>query len=195
MAQENRTRPLAFDGTFVKAHMVCDARDYKTTGVVTNLSDKPLYIAGEPYRCHPALAIDHPQGGRHHQCSCASVVHVPDDINLGGIALDGWKWLGEPCRSSRGTLRSISRRRTLLPTSNSTLGNSRTTPSPRTRLQQFDIQLNLWWAPAGPMRGSTTRTRSSSCTRRFSGTAASSCSRIRRAPRCTARSASPGRHP
>ena len=97
MTQENRTRPLAFDGTFVKAHMVYDARDYKTTGVVTNLSAKPIYVAGNPIGVIPAWRSVILKDAVIISAERASVVYVPDDINLGGIALRREHALAEKC--------------------------------------------------------------------------------------------------
>ncbi|MCY1326612.1 hypothetical protein [Sinorhizobium sp. GL28] len=148
MTQENRTRPLSFNGTFVKAHMVYDARNYTTTGVVTNLSDEPMYIAGEPIGVIPPWRSVILKDGIITSGKCASVVHVPNDINLGGVVLDGWKWLGEtvPEFPRRTPLyispKDVVARVELNPWK---LSNS---PEPRDELQQFDIQLNLWWAPA-----------------------------------------------
>ncbi|MDX3973824.1 hypothetical protein [Shinella sp.] len=148
MTENNRTRPLAFDGTFVKAHMVEDARDYRTTGVVTNLSGKPMYIAGDPIGVIPAWRSTILRDGVILIGDRASIVHVPGDINLGGIALDDWEWLGlsKP---------DFPRRTPLYISAKDIIGQVELNPwalsnhpEPKDELQQFDIQLNLWWAPA-----------------------------------------------
>lgn len=148
MTEHNRTRLLAFDGTFVKGHLVEDARDYRATGVVTNLSGRPMYIAGDPIGVIPAWrsAILHDaviESGER-----ASIVHVSCDVNLGGIALDGWEWLGASVPTfPRRTPLYISAKDIVATVELNpwVLSNN---PEPKDELQQFDIQLNLWWAPA-----------------------------------------------
>ncbi len=148
MTRENRTRPLAFDGPFVKAHLIEDARDHQTTGVVTNLSDTPMYIAGEPIGVIPPWRSAVLKDAVILSAECASIVSVPHDVNLGGIVLDGWKWLGEtvPEFPRKTPLyispKDIVARRRLNPWK---LSNS---PEPRDELHEYDVQLNLWWAPA-----------------------------------------------
>jgi hypothetical protein len=148
MMQENQTRPLAFDGTFVKAHMVYDARDYRTTGVVTNLSSQPMYIAGEPIGVVPPWRSTILKQGVILRGDRVSVVYVPDDINLGGIALDGWEWLGTSVPEfPRLTPLYISAKDIVgeVQLNPWTFSNN---PEPKDELQRFHIQLNLWWAPA-----------------------------------------------
>lgn len=148
MKQENHTRPLAFDGTFVKAHMVYDAHDYRTTGVVTNLSANPMYIAGDPIGVIPPWRSTVLRDSVIISAERASIVHVPDDINLGGIALDGWEWLGK-------SMPEFPRRTPLYISTKDIVGEVQfnpwtfsNNPEPKDEVQNFDIQLNLWWAPA-----------------------------------------------
>lgn len=148
MMQTNRTRPLAFDGTFVNAHMVYEARDYRTTGVVTNLSDKPMVIAGTPISVVPPWRSTVLSEAVIISAACASVVHVPDDVNLGGVTLDGWKWLGETVPEfPRKTPLYISPKDVVTSVTLNPwiLSNN---PSPKDEVQDYNIQLNLWWAPA-----------------------------------------------
>jgi len=148
MTQENRTRPLAFDGHFVKAHMVENARNYRTTGVVTNLSATPMYIAGDPIGVIPAWRSTVLKDAVIISADRASIVHVPGDINLGGIALDDWQWLG-------ASKPDFPRRSPLYISAKDIIGDVELNPwalsnhpEPKDERQQFDIQLNLWWAPA-----------------------------------------------
>ena len=84
MKEENRSRPLSFDGKFVRAHLVERVRDYAANGVVTNLSNQAMIVAGDVPGVIPPWKSTILKGGTIAQAERVSIVDVPDPTNLGG---------------------------------------------------------------------------------------------------------------
>ena len=148
MTETNKARPIAFSGKYVRAEVVENVRDYAAHGVVTNLSNNPMYVAGDVPGVIPPWKSTIMCGGIIAKADLVSIIDVPDDTNLGGVVFDGWDWFGDHLAEfPRATPLYISPKDvvgqvTLNPW---TFSNH---PEPRDEMDNYDIQLNLWWAPA-----------------------------------------------
>ena len=148
MTNQNHARPLAFDGKYVRAQVVETVRDHQATGVVTNLSNTPMLVAGDIPGVVPPWKSTILCGGTIIEADLVSIIDVPDDTNLGGLPFDGWDWFGDRMPEfPRSTPLYISAKDivgqvTLNPW---TFSNH---PDPKDETDSYDIQLNLWWAPA-----------------------------------------------
>ena len=162
-------------------------RDYAAHGVVTNLSNQAMIVDGDVPGVIPPWKSTIMRGGRIAGAERVSIVDVPDPTNLGGVMFDGWDWFGNRMAEfPRTTPLYISRHDIV---GEVTLNPWRFSnhPEPLDETERYDIQLNLWWAPAGRMRASTTRTPSWRYTPKSSVSAAYRSSRTRQEPNCTAR--------
>ena len=153
MKEENRSRSLSFDGKFVRAHLVENVRDYAANGVVTNLSNQAMIVDGDVPGVIPPWKSTILRGGTIAQAERVSIVDVPDPTNLGGVMFDGWDWFGNRMAEfPRTTPLFISRHDVV---GEVTLNPWRFSnhPEPLDETERYDIQLNLWWAPAGTDAG------------------------------------------
>ncbi|MBL8576224.1 MAG: hypothetical protein JNK47_03280 [Mesorhizobium sp.] len=148
MTTYNRSRPLAFDGHFVKAQLVETVRDLRATGVVTNLSNTPLYVGGEHIGVVPPWKSTILRDGVIARAERVSIVDVPDTTNLGGLVFDGWDWFGN-------RMAEFPRKTPLYISAHDQVGKVivnpwlfSNNPEPREETHSYTIQLNLWWAPA-----------------------------------------------
>lgn len=148
MSGENRSRPLAFNGAFVRAELVENVRGLVASGVVTNLSNEPMIVGGEVPGVIPPWKSTILRSGRIVSAERVSIIDVPSDENLGGLVLDGWDWLGNQVADfPRKTPLYISARDTVgTVTVNPWLFSNH--PEPRDEAAHYEIRLNLWWAPA-----------------------------------------------
>lgn len=144
----NRTRKLAFDGSFVKAELVEEVRNLAVTGVVTNLSGQPMVIDGSLPTVIPPWKSTILKNGTIKSAERVSVVNVPDDTNLGGVVFDGWDWFGNQ-------MAEFPRTTPLYISAKDVVGHVElnpwrfsNNPEPREETASYDVQLNLWWAPA-----------------------------------------------
>jgi hypothetical protein len=148
MTEENHSRPLSFDGKYVRAHLVEMVRNYTAQGVVTNLSNEIMIIGGDVAGVIPPWKSTILRGGKIAQADRVSIIDVPDQTNLGGIVFDGWDWFGNRAPEfPRTTPLYISK--------HDTVGQVEVNPwrfsnhpEPPDETIRYDIQLNLWWAPA-----------------------------------------------
>jgi len=148
MNEENRSRPLSFDGKYVRAHLVENVRDYAAHGVVTNLSNQAMIVDGDVPGVIPPWKSTIVRGGRIVGAERISIVDVADPTNLGGVMFDGWDWFGNRMADfPRTTPLYISRHDIV---GEVTLNPWRFSnhPEPLDETERYDIQLNLWWAPA-----------------------------------------------
>lgn len=147
MTNENRSRPLAFDGKYVKAHLVETVRGYAATGVVTNLSNEPMVVGGDVPGVIPPWKSTILKNGKIIRAERVSVVDVPDVTNLGGLVFDGWDWFGN-CVAAfpRTTPLYISARDAVggIALNPWRFSNH---PKPPDETDHYHIYLNLWWAP------------------------------------------------
>ncbi|MDB5527127.1 MAG: hypothetical protein JWR51_230 [Devosia sp.] len=148
MTETNRARPLAFDGKYVKAEVVQNVRDYKARGVVTNLSNRPMRVGGEVPGTIPPWKSTIMVDGIIASADLVSIVAIPDDANLGGVVFDGWDWFGN-------RFDKFPRTTPLYISPHDVVGQVRLNPyafsnaeNPRDFIDNYDIRLNLWWAPA-----------------------------------------------
>ncbi len=144
----NKARPLAFDGHFVKARLVEAVRDQRETGVVTNLSNEPLFVGGDVLSVVPPWKSTILRDGIIAQAERVSIVDVPESINLGGLVFDGWDWFGN-------RMAEFPRKTPLYISAHDRVGDVVVNPwlfsnhpEPRDETHSYTIQLNLWWAPA-----------------------------------------------
>lgn len=140
-------RPLAFDGRFVRAELVEDARNLAVEGVVTNLSNSKMIVAGVVPGVIPPWKSTTLRGGTIAWAERVSIVHVPTVTNLGGVAFDGWQWFGD-------RMAEFPRHTPLYISPKDFAGSVEVCPwqfandpEPRAERAIFDIHLNLWWAP------------------------------------------------
>lgn len=148
MTMENRARSLAFNGNFVRAHLVEDAKDFNANGVVTNLSVAPMVVGGAVPGIIPPWKSTILRNGVIAQADRVSIVEVPDATNLGGVMFDGWDWFGN-------RMAEFPRNTPLYISAKDNVGTVELNPwrfsnhlQPQDHTAQYDIQLNLWWAPA-----------------------------------------------
>lgn len=147
MPDVNRRRALAFNGRFVKAELVDNARNTTATGVVTNLSNQPMHIGGDIPGIVPPWKSTILKDGVIAKAERVSIVHVPQDENLGGVVFDGWDWFGDRMAEfPRTTPLYISPKDVVgqVDVNPWTFSNH---PEPQDETVRYDIQLNLWWAP------------------------------------------------
>lgn len=148
MTEFNRARPLAFDGRHVRAELVADVRGHAATGVVTNLSTAPMRIAGEVPGVVPPWKSTILYDGTIESADLVSIVDVPDGTNLGGVMFDDWDWFGD-------RMAEFPRTTPLFISPKDVVGQVMLNPwrfsnhpEPEDETDSYDIQLNLWWAPA-----------------------------------------------
>lgn len=148
MSGENRQRALAFDGKFIRAALVENVSGYVAHGVVTNLSNAPLIVAGDVPGVIPPWKSTILRGGTIARADRVSIVDVSSPTNLGGIVFDSWKWFGDQMAEfPRTTPLYISKKDVVGRVQvNPWLFSNH--PEPREETLAYDIQLNLWWAPA-----------------------------------------------
>ncbi|TGQ04773.1 MULTISPECIES: hypothetical protein [unclassified Mesorhizobium] len=148
MTEENRSRRLSFDGKYIQASLVETVRDYDANGVVTNLSNEAMIVDGGVSGVVPPWKSTILRGGTIARAERVSIVDVPDATNLGGIMFDGWDWFGN-------RLTEFPRTTPLFISKHDVVGQVALNPwrfsnhpEPRDETVHYDIQLNLWWAPA-----------------------------------------------
>lgn len=148
MSTENRTRPLAFEGQFVKARLVENVRNLVVTGVVTNLSARPMHLGGEVPGVIPPWKSTTLKEALILSADLVSVISVPDGTNLGGVMFDGWDWFGD-------RMAEFPRKTPLFISAKDIVGEVTLNPwefsnhpEPQGSVGRYAIQLNLWWAPA-----------------------------------------------
>ncbi len=147
MSEANRRRPLAFNGRFVKAELVDNARDYAATGVVTNLSNYPMHVGGNVPGIIPPWKSTILKDGLITRAERVSIVHVPQDENLGGVVFDGWDWFGDRMAEFPHTTPLYISPKDVVGQVEVNPWKFSNHPEPRDETVQYDIQLNLWWAP------------------------------------------------
>lgn len=147
MTGKNLTRPLAFDGRFVKGTLIERVQDLVVTGVVTNLSNDPMIVGGDVPGVIPAWKSTILRNGVIARATRVSVVEVPDDENLGGVVFDGWDWFGN-------RMAEFPRHTPLYISPKDVVGEVELNPwlfsnhpDPRGETARYRVELNLWWAP------------------------------------------------
>ena len=148
MSNSNAVRKLAFADDFIDAVLVENAENYPVDdAVVINLSTEPLRTGGDvdgillPWRSTLLRGGSIAAGRR------AAVVGVRQVVNLGGVGLRGWGWLGD-------RIRSFPRDTPLYISPQDTIGSVTCDPYVFTNErrehvepQRFTVKLNLWWSP------------------------------------------------
>lgn len=148
MSQANRTRPLAFDGKYVRGHLVENAKDFIANGVVTNLSNEAMIVGGDIIGIVPPWKSTMLRGGNIAQAERVSIVDVPDLTNLGGLVFDGWDWFGNRMAEFPRTTPLYISKHDIVGDVTLNPWHFSNHPAPPSEVVHFDIQLNLWWAPA-----------------------------------------------
>ncbi len=147
MTATNRRRPLAFDGRLVRAELVENAAGCPATGVVTNLSDEAMIVAGAVPGVVPPWKSTILRGGRIARAARASIVDVPVDVNLGGVVLDGWDWFGDRMAAFPRTTPLYISPRDVAGEVEINPWAFANDPEPRAERARYRLELNLWWAP------------------------------------------------
>ena len=141
-------RDLAFANDLIHAVVVRKARDYHVaSGVVVNLSSKPIECGGEVPGIIPPWRSTTLTDGAVRDGDLVAIIDVKTRYNLGGLPLLGWKWYGDLNRKFPRTL-------PLYVSPQDLVGRIRIDPAfltnqSRTERQttEFELRLNLWWAP------------------------------------------------
>ncbi len=147
MTQSNRRRTLAFDGRFVRAELIEDARDATVRGVVTNLSNEPMILGGDVPGVIPPWKSTILHDGVIARAERVSVVDVPTAENLGGVVFDGWDWFGDRMAEFPRTTPLYISPKDVAGTVEINPWRFANHPEPRAESALYDIHLNLWWAP------------------------------------------------
>lgn len=148
MITTNAERALAFSDQFVSARLVENAQDYVASGVVVNLSNKPMTVGGAVPGIVPPWKSTMLRGGVIVSAERAAIIDVPDRTNLGGLVFGKWDWFGDRFEGLPRTtplyisLYDIVGEVELDPFRFSNAGSNIEI------LDRYDIRLNLWWAPA-----------------------------------------------
>ncbi|MBY3592339.1 hypothetical protein HJA87_21030 [Rhizobium bangladeshense] len=147
MSDFNKRRALAFGGKFVRAELIENARDVAVHGVVTNLSNEKMIVGGDVAGIIPPWKSTILRGGVIASAERISVVDIPAPTNLGGVVFDGWDWFGD-------RMAEFPRHTPLYISPKDVAGSVRVNPwhfanapQPREESSDFEIRLNLWWAP------------------------------------------------
>jgi hypothetical protein len=148
MAQLNTSRPLAFSDDFVKADLVENVQDFEATGIVINLSPRPMVIADTVPTVVPAWKSAILRGGLIASAERVAIINVTRITNIGGLIFGEWEWFGNRlAKFPRTTPLYISR--------HDVVGEVETDPfvfannyASERKLDRYDLRLNLWWAPA-----------------------------------------------
>lgn len=145
---QNKTRDLNFADAFIHAELVENPRDYPVDdAVVVNLGPAPMITGTDEPAIVPAWKSTWLIGGQIKSAERAAVIKVRKATNLGGVGLRGWDWLGNRIKSfPRDTPLYISPQDHIgtVTTDAMVFTNERAAPQ---ELQEFDLKLNLWWAP------------------------------------------------
>jgi hypothetical protein len=107
-------------------------RDHQATGVVTNLSNNPMLVAGDIPGVIPPWKSTILCGGTIVRAVLVSIIDIPDDTNLGGVVLDDWDWLGNRMAEFPLTTPLYISAKDIVGQAHSTPGPSRTTRTRRT---------------------------------------------------------------
>jgi hypothetical protein len=148
MSQENRSRPLEFDGKYVRAHLVETVRNYAAQGVVTNLSNEAMIVDGDIPGVVPPWKSTILRGGTIARAERVSIIDVPDTTNLGGLVFDGWDWLGNKVPEFPRTTPLYISKYDIVGEAKLNPWKFSNHPEPLDEMVEYDIRLNLWWAPA-----------------------------------------------
>jgi len=148
MNQENQTRSLSFNGKYVRAHLVERVSNYAAWGVVTNLSNEPMKVDGDVPGIVPPWKSTTLRGGRIARAELVSVVDIPDPTNLGGVVFDGWDWFGNHLAEFPHTTPLYISKHDIVGQTTINPWRFSNDPEPRNETVDYDIKLNLWWAPA-----------------------------------------------
>ena len=147
MSTTNRIRPLAFSDQFVSAHLVEDAVEHRATGVVVNLSNRPMVIGGEVPGVIPPWKSTILHDGVIASTERAAIIHVPNRTNLGGVVFGDWDWFGN-------RFDKLPRTTPLYISPYDIVGEVVVNPFKFANTRSdvdvtdtYDIRLNLWWAP------------------------------------------------
>lgn len=148
MININEERDLAFSDQFVSARLVQNVRDYTTTGVVINLSNEPMTIAGEVPGVIPKWKSTILRGAAIASAERVAIIDVRSDTNLGGLVFGKWDWFGN-------RFDKFPRTTPLYISPYDIVGEVEVDPFRFANLpcdvqvsDKYDIRLNLWWAPA-----------------------------------------------
>lgn len=149
-SEANKVRDLSFADEFIMAKLLENVVDYKIDdAIVVNLSPTPMLTGGGGTT--PAIV---PQwrsttlrGATVIKADRIAILKMKKVTNLGGCVFRGWDWLGE-------RIRSFPRDTPLYISSQDSIGNVKTDASfftneksVSTDQQDFELKLNLWWAP------------------------------------------------
>jgi hypothetical protein len=144
----NTSRELAFARDTIEAKLVTEVADLAVSGVVTNLSNTPMVVAGNVPTIIPAWKSTILRQGVITSAERVSVIDIPDPTNLGGVILGDWDWLGN-------RLAEFPRSSPLYISPYDVVGEVELDPfefsnaaAGQNARDRYDIQLNLWWAPA-----------------------------------------------
>jgi hypothetical protein len=148
MIQENRNRLLSFDGKYIRGQLVENVKDFPANGVITNLSNEVMIVSGDIPGVIPPWKSTILRDGSIARASRISIVDVPDPTNLGGVAFDGWDWFGNRMAEFPRTTPLYISKLDIVGDVKLNPWHFSNHPEPRTDVVHYDIQLNLWWAPA-----------------------------------------------
>lgn len=144
----NQERQLSFADQFVEARLVANLRNFRATGVITNLSNEPMIVGGEVPGTIPPWKSTILRDGIIERAGRVSIVHVPDGTNLGGVVFGKWDWFGN-------RYDKFPRTTPLYISPYDTVGDVVLNPyrfaNTRDDIEftdRYNIRLNLWWAPA-----------------------------------------------
>jgi hypothetical protein len=148
MSPENRSRLLSFNGKYVRGQLVENAKDFVANGVVTNLSNQAMIVSGDIPGVIPPWKSTILRGGSIAQAERVSIIDVPDPTNLGGLVFDGWDWFGNRMAEFPRTTPLYISKHDIVGDVKLNPWHFSNHPEPLSEIVHYDIQLNLWWAPA-----------------------------------------------
>jgi hypothetical protein len=143
----NSARDLVFADDHISARLVETVRDCEATGIVVNLSSRPIRVAGDPgsiIRPWRSLAVTR---GRIEEADRIAVLSVTQTENLGGVSLRGWTWFGDIYSGfPRTTPLYVSAIDTVARVEEDPYAftGERAVAAGR---QSFDLKLKCWWSP------------------------------------------------
>jgi hypothetical protein len=148
MSRLNIARPMAFSDNWVQAQLVENVENFRTTGVVVNLSHEPLVVAETVPTVVPAWKSTILRDGVVAKAERMAVFDVPAKTNLGGLTFGEWDWFGNRfAKFPRTTPLYISRYDVVgeVIADPFVFSNGR---KEIIKVDRYDLRLNLWWSPA-----------------------------------------------
>ena len=148
MSQVNQARPLAFSDDFVKAKIVENVENFAATGIVVNLSNKPMVVDGDVPGVIPQWKSTILQEGMIANAERVAIFHVTTTTNLGGLVFGAWDWFGNRFDKFPRTTPLYISRYDIVGEVELNPYKFANTRSDIDFTDTYNIRLNLWWAPA-----------------------------------------------